>query len=132
MGEALNGRPGWEEYFLNIARAVAQRSDCERDNVGAVVVGIDRRIRATGYNGAPSGQPGCGSCPRRLSDSSPGSCYSNCVAIHAELNALLFCDRQDLPGSTLYVTREPCYGCLKAIKAAGITKVVTPDGVRLV
>lgn len=53
----------------------------------------------------------------------PGSCYSNCVAIHAELNALLYCDRSDLPGSTLYVTREPCYGCSKAIKASGIYMV---------
>lgn len=123
----MSKRPGWDEYFLNIARAVAERSDCERDKVGAVVVGRDRRIRATGYNGAPSGKPGCSSCPRRLSDSRPGSCYSNCVAIHAELNALLFCDRQDLPGSTLYVTRSPCYGCTKAISAAGVSRVVTPD-----
>lgn len=120
-------RPDWDEYFLGIARAVSQRSDCERDKVGAVVVGADRRIRATGYNGAPSGQPGCGSCPRRVSDVLPGSCYSNCVAIHAELNALLFCDRQDLPGSTLYVTRRPCYGCMKAIYASGVHKVITKD-----
>jgi deoxycytidylate deaminase len=56
----------------------------------------------------------------------PGSCYSNCVAIHAELNALLYCDRSDLPGSTLYVTRKPCYGCMKAIYASGVSKVVSP------
>lgn len=120
-------KPTWDEYFLNIARAVAQRSDCERDKVGAVVVGVDKRIRATGYNGAPSGQSGCSSCPRRSSDVAPGSCYSNCVAIHAELNALLFCDRQDLPGSTLYVTRSPCYACRKAIMATGVDWVVYPD-----
>lgn len=117
-------RPDWDEYFLGIAKAVSSRSDCERDKVGAVVVGSDRRIRATGYNGSPAGMAGCSDCPRRTSDVAPGSCYSNCVAVHAELNALLFCDRQDLPGSTLYVTREPCYGCSKAIQAAGVKEVV--------
>lgn len=120
----LANRVGWHEYFLGVAQAVSRRSDCIRDQVGAVVVGEDKRIRSTGYNGAPSGMAGCSSCPRAVSDVAPGSCYSNCVAIHAELNALLFCDREDLPGATLYVTRAPCYGCLKAIRASGVTKVV--------
>ena len=126
----MNERPNWDRYFLDIARAVAARSDCERDKVGAVVVGKDRRIRATGYNGAPAGMEGCSTCPRRTSDVAPGSCYSNCVAIHAELNALLYCDRNDLPGAILYITREPCYGCLKAIRAAGIALVRWPTGFR--
>jgi dCMP deaminase len=124
----VNERPGWDEYFLGIAEAVSRRSDCERDKVGAVVVGEDHRIRATGYNGSPAGMEGCSVCPRRTSDVAPGSCYSNCVAIHAELNALLYCDRSDLPGSTLYITRRACYGCMKAIYAAGVSKVVWPDG----
>lgn len=119
-------RPDWDIYFLGIAKAVSLRSDCERDKVGAVVVGSDHRIRATGYNGSPAGMAGCSTCPRRTSDVAPGSCYSNCVAIHAELNALLYCDRSDLPGSTLYITREACYGCLKAINAARVERVVTP------
>src|SRR5690554_7251561 len=88
-------RPDWDEYFLGIAGAVAARSDCERSRVGAVVV-KDRRIRGTGYNGAPAGMPGCSTCPRRTSDCAPGSDYSNCVAVHAEANALLYCDREDL------------------------------------
>jgi dCMP deaminase len=88
----------------------------------------ERRIRSTGYNGAPTGKPGCQSCPRRLSDVPPGSDYSNCVAIHAEANALIHCDRADLPGSTLYITREPCYGCLKLIAAAGVARVAFPEG----
>lgn len=123
----MSERPTWDEYFLNIAQAVALRSDCERDKVGAVVVGSDRRIRSTGFNGSPAGMAGCSDCPRRTSDVAPGSCYSNCVAIHAELNALLYCDRSDLPGSTLYITRQACYGCLKAIAAAGVEWVVYTD-----
>ncbi|MGW0245105.1 deoxycytidylate deaminase [Nocardia goodfellowii] len=119
-------RPGWDEYFLNIAESVACRSDCERDKVGAVIV-QDRRIRGTGYNGAPSGHPGCAECPRRLSDCLPGSSYDNCTAIHAEANALLFCDLADRVGATIYITRKPCYACSKLIAGAGITRVVTPE-----
>ena len=122
----MNDRPGWDDYFMGIARAVAARSDCTRDKVGAVVV-KDRRIRATGYNGAPSGSPGCATCPRRTSGATPGSNYDNCVAVHAEANALIYCDRQDLVGATLYVTREPCYACDKLIQAAGVHAVVWPD-----
>lgn len=123
-------RPNWDEYFLGIAEAVAARSDCERSKVGAVIVN-DRRIRATGYNGAPSGLPGCGTCPRRMAGATPGvSDYdtgpTKCVAVHAEANALLFCDRGDLAGASLYVTRKPCYACDKLVAAAGITHVVWP------
>lgn len=122
-------RPTWDHYFLGIAEAVAQRSDCERSKVGAVIV-KDRRIRATGYNGAPAGMDGCGTCPRRVSDVRPGSEYDSgvgrCVAVHAEANALLYCDREDLVGATLYITRQPCYACEKLIAAAGITEVIHP------
>lgn len=124
-------RPDWDTYFLGIAEAVAARSDCERSKVGAVVV-KEKRIRATGYNAGPAGKPSCESCPRRnacveagVSDYDSGP--TRCVAIHAEANALLYCDRGDLVGSTLYITREPCPGCSKLIEAAGISKVVTPD-----
>lgn len=122
---ATTERPTFDEYFLGIAVAVAKRSDCQRDKVGAVVVN-GKRIRATGYNGAPSGAPGCETCPRRTSGCQPGSSYDNCVAIHAEANALLHCDRADLIGATLYVTRSACYGCRKLILGAGIERVVTP------
>lgn len=124
-------RPSWDEYFLNIATAVAERSDCDRSKVGAVVV-KGRRIRGTGYNGSPAGMPGCGSCPRRVASVVPGeTSYDDgpgrCVAIHAEANALLYCDREDLVGATLYITREPCYGCEKLINASGVERVVTPE-----
>lgn len=120
-------RPTWDAYFLGIAQAVAARADCSRRKVGAVVV-KDRRVRGTGYNGAPAGHTGCISCPRRISSVEPGSSYDTgagaCVAVHAEANALLYCNREDLIGATLYITADPCDGCLKLIRAAGVTRVV--------
>lgn len=63
----LNGpRPSWDEHFIAIARTVAERADCTRRRVGAVIAS-DHRIVATGYNGVPAGHPGCltaGGCPR--------------------------------------------------------------------
>lgn len=64
---AADKRPGWSNYFLMIADAIARRGDCTRRQVGAVLVGPDHRIIETGYNGVPSGRPGClsaGVCPR--------------------------------------------------------------------
>ena len=124
-------RPDWDKYFLGIASAVAARADCERRKVGAVVV-LNRRVRSTGYNGSAAGEPGCESCPRRTSKVAPGSSYDTgagaCVAIHAEANALLYCDRGDLVGATIYITTDPCDGCLKLIKAAGVSRIVWPEG----
>ena len=124
-------KPSWDQYFLGIADAASRRSSCERSKVGAAVV-KHNRVRSLGYNDAPPGRPGCESCPRRLSDVQPGSCYETgagrCVAIHAEQNAVIFSDREDLRGATIYITREACSGCMKTIQAAGIQRIVTPDG----
>ena len=129
-------RPDWDDYFLGIARAVAARGECSRSQVGAVLV-KDKRIRSTGYNGAPSGAPSCldGACPRATSNAIPGvSSYDapefRCIAIHAEANVLLFASKDDCDGATLYVTREPCYGCERLIAGAGVVRVVWPDASR--
>lgn len=118
-------RPSWSEYFLAIASVVSTRSDCVRDKVGAVVV-KDNRIRATGYNGAPAGRAGCASCPRSRTDVPRDSNYDNCVALHAEQNALIYCDRADLHGATIYITRSPCPTCAKLIAGSGVAEVVIP------
>ncbi len=130
--------PGWDEYFLDIAQAVSARAKCTRRRVGAVLVGPDHRIIATGYNGAAPGRPDCleGACPRgRLRyDEVPGlGDYDRpgtpgfCIAIHAEVNALLFATR-DTKGATAYITDKPCPGCRKALAAAGIVRALWPDG----
>ena len=51
-------RPTWDDYFINIALAVAERSTCDRAHVGAVLV-RDKRILTTGFNGSPAGLPHC-------------------------------------------------------------------------
>lgn len=125
-------RPSWEEYYLDIARAVAKRADCTRRKVGAIIV-LGDRIVSTGYNGAPSGRPGCltaAACPRgRLTSEevAPGSSYDTgagaCIALHAEQNAILRAGLE-ARGATLYLTHEPCDGCARLIRGAGITRVV--------
>lgn len=126
-------RPGWDTYFLGIAEAVAARADCSRRKVGAVVV-RDRRIVATGYNGAPPGEPGCleGACPRARSEVEPGSSYDTgpgaCISLHAEMNAIVYAGRDGCVGSTLYITAEPCAGCMKLVRASGLASVVWPEG----
>ena len=127
-------RPDWDEYFLSIARVVATRSDCTRRKIGAVIV-RNNRIAATGYNGAPSGTLGCFDlpCPRSQqsyndvpADSSYDTGPGSCIAIHAEANALLYASRDNCEGATIYISDEPCDGCLKLIKGAGIAIVITP------
>lgn len=127
--DSFDGRPDWDTYFLELARTVAIRSTCVRAKVGAVIA-KDNRLRGAGYNESPAGKPGCESCPRRESGCAPGSSYDTgpgtCISVHAEANALLDANRYDLIGATLYITREPCQGCLKLIEAAGITRIVHP------
>lgn len=129
-------RPDWDEYFAGIAVAVAARADCRRRRVGAVVVS-GRRIRSTGYNGAPSGGPSClaGECPRGLSstaDVAPGSSYDTgagaCVALHAEQNALLWAAPDEIAGGTIYITTAPCDGCARMIAGSGLARAVWPGG----
>lgn len=140
-------RPSWDAYFLAGAAWAASRADCTRSKVGAILVNASNEVRGTGYNGAPSGVPGClsaGTCPRGLHYQAsalcacgeiwpcpgavaPDSDYSNCIADHAERNAIRHAPPGELPGSTLYTTREPCPGCWTLIRAAGIARVVTPE-----
>ena len=127
-------RATWDDWGLAIARAVASRADCSRRQVGAAVITPDHRIVSTGYNGAPSGQPGCltaGACPRAQSDVQPGSSYDTgagaCIALHAEQNALLRASWSDMRHAVLYVTDEPCDGCWRMIYGTPMVRVVTPE-----
>jgi len=115
----------WDQYFLNLARETATRSNCVRRQHGSVIV-KNRRIRSTGYNGPPSGHPHCdeGACPRASAESVSGWGYDSCIAIHAEANAILYSSPEEREGATIYITGVPCFTCAKLIANSGITEVV--------
>lgn len=124
---AADARPDWDEYFMEIAGVVAKRSTCLRRQVGAVLV-YEKRILATGYNGAPTGLPHCieVGCLREKLGVPPGERHELCRGLHAEQNALIQAAKYGIPvaGSTLYTTAEPCSVCSKMLINAGIRKIV--------
>ena len=131
----MTERPGWDEYFLGIAQAVAARGECVRSRVGAVLV-RDNRIVATGYNGVEAGKLSCldGICPRAQNDVPRGTPYSQqgkgvCIAYHAEDNCLTDAYRRDLDvsGATMYLTKEPCEQCAPVLSSLHL-RAVWPGG----
>ena len=126
----LGKRPSWDEYFMSIARLVAGRSTCMRRQVGAILV-RDRRILATGYNGAPAGLPHCDEtgCVREARGVPSGERHELCRGIHAEQNAIIQSANYGagLSGATIYTTHHPCSVCAKMIVNAGVVCVVTED-----
>lgn len=124
---------------MSVARAVAQRSLCERDRVGAVVVSTSNRLLETGYNGPPTGFKtdgvGCGSwCSRKQATEFGATLsveYTDCPSLHAEANALMRGDRSAREGGTIYITSGVCWGCAKLIANSGLALVVI-DAVTLI
>jgi len=120
-------RPGWDDYYMAIARTVATRSSCIRRRVGALIV-VEKAIIATGYNGTPLGVKNCadGGCPRCASDAPPGAGYDTCVCVHAEQNAIVLAARHGnaTNGGVLYATLRPCFGCAKESIQAGLRELV--------
>ena len=110
-------RPSWDEYFMTLANQVATRTTCIRRGVGCVLV-RDKRILATGYNGAPTGLRHCGEtgCLRQQLHVPSGQNHELCRALHAEQNALIQAARYGIivEGATLYVNTQPCVLCAGA------------------
>lgn len=120
-------RPSWDEYFLGIADLVSKRSTCLRRQVGSVIV-KDKRILATGYNGAPADIAHCAQtgCLRERLGVPSGERHELCRGLHGEQNAFLQAALHgtSLKGSTLYCTTQPCIICAKMIINAGIREIV--------
>ena len=120
-------RPSWDEYFLEIAELIATRSTCLRRKVGAVLV-KDKRILATGYNGAPSGIAHCevAGCLRETLKIPSGERHELCRGLHAEHNALLQAALHGVStkDAMLYLTNQPCIICAKMIINAGIKEII--------
>ena len=125
-------------YYLDIAETVLERSTCARKCYGAIIVKNDEII-ATGYNGAPRGRANCtdmGYCIRKKLNIPSGERYELCRSVHAEANCIISAERNDMLGGTLYlVGREydtnelvpnpqPCSMCRRLIINSGISKVI--------
>jgi dCMP deaminase len=131
-------RLSWDDTWIDVAKVMARRSLCSRDQVGAVIVSKTERIVSSGYNGPPAGfihhnLPCINWCPRAeiaQTDVQHGLMldYSDCPALHAEANALSVCERTVREGGTIYVTSHMCMGCAKLVANSGLeTVVVSPS-----
>lgn len=131
-------RPNWDQTWIAVAKTIARRSLCSRDQVGAVIVSKSNRLLETGYNGPPAGfqtdnQPCTSWCVRatpaalQVAPRALDKNYADCPALHAEANALLRGDRAAREGGTIYVTSGVCFGCAKLIANSGLAMVVAVD-----
>ncbi|MDA7857910.1 dCMP deaminase family protein [bacterium] len=120
-------RLSWNEYFMKITQVVAERSTCLRRKVGAVIV-KEKRILATGYNGAVTGLAHCedAGCLREELKVPAGQRQEICRGLHAEANALLFAavEGTNMEGAVIYCTHQPCILCAKMIIQSGIRRVI--------
>lgn len=121
-----NIRSSWPKYFMDIAYLVAQRSTCLRRKVGAVAV-LDKRILATGYNGAPSGVRHCLEigCLRDLRGIPSGQNHELCRGVHAEQNVIIQAAVHgiSLRGADIFCTTYPCFICTKMLINCGIKRI---------
>lgn len=130
-----------ENYYLDIAETVAERSTCRRKKYGAIIVKNDV-IVSTGYNGAPRGRMNCTDlmyCMRDKLNIPRGERYELCRSVHSEANAIIAAPREQMLGATLYMacvdpaTGELCSGttccmmCKRLVINAGIETVVVRD-----
>ncbi len=127
-----------ENYYLDIAQTVLERSTCACRQYGALIVRNDE-IVATGYNGAPRGRSNCidlGYCIREKMQIPDGERYELCRSVHAEANAIISAARSECVGGTIYLAGRdartgeliehiiPCPQCRRLIINAGLSKVV--------
>ena len=130
-----------ENYYLDIAETVLERSTCLRRQYGAIIVRNDE-IVATGYNGAPRGRKNCsdlGYCVREQMRVPRGERYELCRSVHAEANAIISASRRDMVGGTLYLVGKnaqtgeilgdatSCAMCRRQVINAGIARVIVRD-----
>ena len=119
----------WDEYFLDLAKTCASRSNCIRAQVGAVIVGEDKKIKATGYNGTPSKVESCaerGECYRIRNGIESGTRYETCRSIHAEQNAIIQAGQDRCKDATIYIWGHDfiCILCKRFIVQSGIKNCV--------
>ena len=138
----MDSRTSKQNYYLDIADAVLERSTCLRRKYGAIIVRNDEII-STGYNGAPRGRRNCsdlGGCMREKLGIPSGERYELCRSVHADANAIISASRRDMIGATIYLVGRSaktgellsdamsCSMCKRQIINAGIAQVVIRTG----
>ena len=113
----------WDRRFVDVAALISTWSKDPSTQVGCVVVGQDREIRSTGFNGFPRG---IADTEERLSDRA----LKYPLICHAEENAIMHAARVgvSLKDCTAYVTWPPCTRCARSLVQAGVRQVVYPEG----
>lgn len=115
-------RPPLDERWMRRAEEVSVSATCRRRRVGAIIV-VDGQDEASGYNGAPRGEPHC-------LDVGCEMLHGHCVrTVHAEMNACLQFNTNLYRGRhiTLYTTASPCRACMSAILNIGARRIVYRD-----
>ena len=138
----MDNRTSKQNYYLDIADSVLERSTCLRRKYGAIIVRNDEII-STGYNGAPRGRKNCsdlGYCAREAMQIPSGERYELCRSVHAEANAIISASRRDMVGGTIYLVGRDartgellhdatsCAMCRRQIINSGIAKVLPRAG----
>jgi len=124
----MDCRPSWDEYFMEISKAVALRATCNRGRSGCVIA-RDKQLLVTGYVGSPKGLPHCGEVGHQMKKvvHEDGKETMHCMrTTHAEQNAI--CQAAKLGVSidkaTLYCKMTPCPTCAKMIINSGISRIL--------
>ena len=116
----------WDRRFIDLALHISEWSKDPSTKVGCIVVGEDREIRSTGFNGFPRGIE---DSMERLEDRE----LKYPLICHAEENAIMHAARIgiSLKDCTAYVTWPPCTRCARSLIQAGVTEVVYPDNIEI-
>lgn len=115
-----------KKWMHSLVHASKIFSTCGKRQYASVILTNSGRVAGFGYNGSPPGYGHCidGACPRFVEQTPNGASYDNCIAQHAEANALLWSDPSLRAGGTLIVNGPPCFGCAKMIASSGISRIV--------
>ena len=116
-------RPNIDSYYLAMLPLIASRATCPRRQVAAILVDERGKLVSIGYNGVPAGLPHCIDTPCAGADDASGN-TSRCIAIHAEVNAMLQAQASRRRPHTLFCSTTPCFNCAKMLIAEGVRRVV--------
>lgn len=112
-----------DDYFIQMAKLVAQRATCARRAVGCVLINSQGHVIATGYNGVCRGADHCIDKPCPGANAPSGEGLHLCQAIHAEQNALMQC-RNINEIHTAYVTASPCIHCVRLLANTSVKRII--------